>query len=813
MSVLNTGLAKTSAAAGGYSVDNSLRFNDDDSAYLSRTPSSAGNRKTWTWSGWVKRGNVTTEQYFWGALGSGDADGISFTGADELQLVIHGGSGGNLKTKAKYRDPSAWYHIVVAVDTTQSTSSDRVKMYVNGSQITEWFSTAYDNYPSLNYDTDTNTTNRHDIGEFSWSGGMHYDGYLAEVHFIDGQALDPTSFGETGTYGEWKPIAVTGMTYGTNGFYLDFKVAGTGTTGAGKDVSGEGNNWSTSGIASTDQMLDSPTNNFCTMNPISRYGGTVLSEGNLKVNNGSQGRVEANMAFPSTGKYYMEIDTISISAVNWNYAAIALRHATGSYSTSYSYGGGGTNYVLANLYHRSDYGDIGTRANYWVNTNVAAGGDIFQIAYDADNSKIYLGKNNTWYGSSDPSAGTGTAWLDGGFGNDGMIFYGPGHVSYTYIANFGQDSSFAGNKTAQGNQDSNSIGDFYYTPPTDFLALCTSNLSDPAVIPSEHFNTVLYTGNSSTNAITGVGFQPDFVWAKARSSAQSSRLVDAVRGTSNILNSDLTDVEYTGASYSFDSDGFTWSGGGGNANDNAVTYAAWNWKANGTGVSNTNGSITSTVSANADAGFSIVSYTGTGSNATVGHGLSVTPEMVIVTNRNYVSNWACLHSGIASDYETDYIPLNNATTSWDNNAYWNDTKPTNSLFSVGTDNDVNRSGDAHIAYCFHSVAQYSKVFSYTGNGSTDGTFVYCDFRPKYVMIKKLTGSYSWYIYDTSRNTYNVVGEYLFADSSSAEASATHLDILSNGFKIRTITNALNNNLNGYIGIAFAELPAKYNNAR
>ena len=145
------------AAAGGYSIDNSLRFNDDDSAYLSRTPSSAGNRKTWTWSGWVKRGNVTTEQYFWGALGSGDADGISFTGADELQLVIHGGSGGNLKTKAKYRDPSAWYHIVVAVDTTQSTSSDRVKMYVNGSQITEWFSTAYDNYPSLNYDTDTNT--------------------------------------------------------------------------------------------------------------------------------------------------------------------------------------------------------------------------------------------------------------------------------------------------------------------------------------------------------------------------------------------------------------------------------------------------------------------------------------------------------------------------------------------------------------------------------------------------------------------------------------------------------------------------------
>jgi len=799
MSVLNTGLAKTSAAAGGYSIDNSLRFNDDDSAYLSRTPSSAGNRKTWTFSCWVKRSEIDRKQIL---LDSDSGNELIYIHSpNELRLVdsLKTSNTINIATSQLFRDTSAWYHIIIAMDTTQATASDRTKIYVNGEQVTAFSAS---DYPTLNKEFRWNGTYLHHLGS---DGGNYLDGYLAEVHFIDGQALDPTSFGETGDYGEWKPIEVTGMTYGTNGFYLDFKVAGTGTTGAGKDVSGEGNHWSTSGIASTDQMLDSPTNNFCTLNPIGKTGtlgvGT-FSEGNLRWNGGGSPDTEAMATFShSSGKWYWE--GYALSTTDGIFIADYDNNTSSNRNKKWYGSDGSTGQYINHTY------SAGTSISSWTT------GDIIGVALDLDNDSVYFRKNDTWQNSGDPTSGsskTGALFTTisgqwGAFVSDGSS------GTKENIFNFGQDSSFAGSVTVGTETDDNSNGSFKYDPPSGFLALCTSNLSDPAVIPSEHFNTVLYTGNSSTNAITGVGFQPDFVWAKARSSAQSSRLVDAVRGTSNILNSDLTDVEYTGASYSFDSDGFTWSGGGGNANDNAVTYAAWNWKANGTGVSNTNGSITSTVSANADAGFSIVSYTGTGSNATVGHGLSVTPEMVIVTNRNYVSNWACLHSGIASDYETDYIPLNNATTSWDNNAYWNDTKPTNSLFSVGTDNDVNRSGDAHIAYCFHSVAQYSKVFSYTGNGSTDGTFVYCDFRPKYVMIKKLTGSYSWYIYDTSRNTYNVVGEYLFADSSSAEASATHLDILSNGFKIRTITNALNNNLNGYIGIAFAELPAKYNNAR
>ena len=335
------------------------------------------------------------------------------------------------------------------------------------------------------------------------------------------------------------------------------------------------------------------------------------------------------------------------------------------------------------------------------------------------------------------------------------------------------------------------------------------------VTPSEHFNTVLYAGNSSSQSITGVGFQPDFLWIKARNSAQNHQIHNAISGASKGLNSNNSNAEYTDTSAvtSFDSDGWSMNNSYGSHNSSSYNYVAWNWKAGGADVLNENGTIDSQVSANADAGFSIVSYTGTGSNATVGHGLSVTPEMVIVKNRNYVANWACLHSGIASDYETDYIPLNNATTSWDNNAYWNDTKPTNSLFSVGTDNDVNRSGDAHIAYCFHSVDGYSKVGSYTGNGSSDGTFVYTSFKPKYVMIKSSTLTEQWNILDSERGAYNVIGEVLLADSSAAEVDSNRIDFTSNGFKIRAAFDNINNNGATFIYLAFAEVPFKFSNAR
>ena len=320
------------------------------------------------------------------------------------------------------------------------------------------------------------------------------------------------------------------------------------------------------------------------------------------------------------------------------------------------------------------------------------------------------------------------------------------------------------------------------------------------ITPSEHFNTVLYTGNGSTNAITGVGFQPDFFWGKARSASQSHRLVDVLRGSYN-LYSDLTNAEDL-QTLSFTSDGFTWAGGG--ANDNGKTYVAWNWKAGGTGVSNTNGSITSTVSANADAGFSIVSYTGTASTITVGHGLSSKPEMIIVKKRDAADHWAVMHKGIASDYETDFINLNQTAAAADTANYWNDTEPTNSLFTLGNQSVTNSSSKAYIAYCFHSVDGYSKVGSYTGNGSTTGTTVSgLDFTPKFIMIKRSDSTGNWIMLDDVRDTSNPRNAYLMANSSASEATGKDVDFNSGSFQIKTTDSDVNASGGTYIYLAIA----------
>jgi hypothetical protein len=447
-------------------------------------------------------------------------------------------------------------------------------------------------------------------------------------------------------------------------------------------------------------------------------------------------------------------------------------------------------------------------------------GDIISCTFDLDSSPAVISwyKNDSFQFSLTGTALNGEEWVFmAGFSGTGSL-----------VANFGQDSSFAGNKTAQGNQDSNGIGDFYYTPPTDFLALCTSNLPDPAVIPSEHFNTLLYTGDGSSGlAITGVGFQPDFTWIKKRSGSGQHVFADVLRSdgtypkTLNSNSSAAEDVNSDGEMVrSLDTDGFTLGdsqAGQGDVNyTDGGTYVSWNWKAGGSGSSNTDGSITSTVSANQDAGFSIVSYTGNvTAGATVGHGLSSAPEMIIVKGRESLANWAVLHKGIASDYETDYIAMNNAYVVVDNVAYWNDTKPTNALFSLGDDNDVNKSGEGHIAYCFHSVDGYSKVGSYTGNGDADGTFVYTGFRPMWLMIKDTASSEHWMMFDSERSTYNVVDDYFKAndvDTEDTDHASIRVDFLSNGFKARG-SNAGVNDSETMVYLAFAEQPFKHSNAR
>src|SRR5210317_2676957 len=318
--------------------------------------------------------------------------------------------------------------------------------------------------------------------------------------------------------------------------------------------------------------------------------------------------------------------------------------------------------------------------------------------------------------------------------------------------------------------------------------------------PSDHFNTVLYTGNGSTQSITGVGFQPDWTWIKERSSTSGHEVYDSTRGATKLLSPNATDVEGTNASAltSFDSDGFS-VGSGGAVNENSQTYVGWNWLANGgTTSSNTDGSITSTVQANTTAGFSVVTWTGTGANATVGHGLGVAPSMIISKNRDLgTGDWVVYHSGIGA---TKYLQLNQTAATGTSAIAWNNTEPTSSVFSVGTWDSGNGSGDKIVSYCFAEIKGYSKFGSYTGNGSTDGIFVYTGFKPAWLMIKRTDSTSSWSMRDTARSTFNVVTNRVWADLSNAESTSTTetIDILSNGFKARNNIGGINTSGGTYI---------------
>jgi len=465
MSILQSSIVP--ASAGGYEIANSLRFNDDDTPYLSWTPSSAGNQKTWTYSVWVKRGNMALDAFV--LFGRGDTH-LRFSSDDLIGCNLRGGSTNYfLFTEAKYRDPSAWYHIVLAVDTTQATASNRAKLYINSEQVTDFVSWG-ENYPPQNDDLAVNAAALHKISGYTGGSGYHWDGHMAEAHFIDGQALDPSNFGETGDYGEWKPIEYEG-TYGTNGFYLDFENSGS----LGADVSGNSNNWTPTNLAATDQMLDSPTNNFATLNPLAKstagYFGSV-AEGNLRhITSGSgYGQAIAATQVMESGKWYMEVMRRNLSGHtnSWGQAYVipASRQGEQQNSVSNASSFGGVYFATSGSSGASISRAVGSNSSGLSNP---ADYDVWQVAVDADAGKVWFGFNNTWYESGNPSTGANPSadWFD-----EPLIVGSDATDSGTNVWwNFGQDSSFAGNKTAQGNSDGNGIGDFYYTPPTIYQSL------------------------------------------------------------------------------------------------------------------------------------------------------------------------------------------------------------------------------------------------------------------------------------------------------------------------------------------------------
>jgi len=330
--------------------------------------------------------------------------------------------------------------------------------------------------------------------------------------------------------------------------------------------------------------------------------------------------------------------------------------------------------------------------------------------------------------------------------------------------------------------------------------------------PSDYFNTVAYSGTGvNPTSITSVGFQPDFLWIKSRSDAFSNLLFDAVRGVDKRLISNSTGAESTEVQISsFDTNGWTMDSDTAN-NGSGKTYVGWSWLASNTTASNTDGSITSTVSANTTSGFSIVSYTGTGSVATVGHGLGAIPDMITVKNLSTGStNWRSIFPNMVlggASNGADYNLNLNTTNPWNDGTEFNDTMPTSSVFTIGTAGDVNTNGDNYIAYCWKNIKGYSKIGSYTGNGNANGPFVYTGFKPAWVVIKRTDSTESWGIIDNKRQIYNPNNTRLFANLTVADdTSELGIDLLSNGFKIRNSWSGNNASGGTYIYMAFAEEP-------
>lgn len=779
----------------------SLRFENGDNAYLNWTPPSVGSSLTQTLSFWMKRTNEGN--YIFRA-----SEFYLYLAGDNLNYYDYrqGANGLILKTNAVYRDVSAWMHVVLTQDRGNATASNRIKLYVNGEQVTSFSTATYPNQNEGSYFN--NSGNIHYMGGTS---GNFFDGYLANVAFIDGTALDPTSFGE---YKDtlWKPKSDTdiqALTFGTNGFYLAFE----DSSAIGDDTSGNANDWTANNLVATDVVLDSPVTggNFAVMNPVDESGFT-FAEGNLKATSPTgNGGSRATIAMES-GKWYWEVlysskDTGSDVALIGILATDSVVN-TATFTDAYGY-----------VYYALD----GTKYNNGSGAAYGASyteGDIIGVTFDADNGDLTFYKN----GSSQGTAFTGlTSKVYAPVLSDGSSA-----TAITYIANFGQDSSFAGTKTPQGNTDDNGQGDFYYAPPSGFLALKTSNLPTPTITaPDEYFNTVLYSGNNTQLSVTAVNFQPDWTWIKKRNDIASHVLQDSVRGTYRYLVSNAASAENTNSANdwfrSFDSDGFTVSktttGGTPTTewNNSGDSYVAWNWLAD-TAFSNsagTNGAdLASTGRVNQDAGFSIVSFDlqATGSK-TVAHGLSSAPEMIIVKSRDAATLWPVYTEPTGN---TTYLVLDDYAGATTNSTVWDNTSPTSSVFTLGSGFTTTNYDTKQIAYCFHSVEGYSKIGSYTGSASLP--FVHCGFRPKFILSKSSSAGgvgYSWNMTDTSRFNINPAEDLVWADSSTAESTANNLDvdILSNGFKLRHTSNTANAAGVTYIFLAFAEAPFKSANAR
>jgi hypothetical protein len=748
----------------GYNLTRSLRFRSSASAYLSRTPSvAATSNKIFTISFWAKPSLLVPLSYIWFLDCAGQDFGFYYNAS--YTAAIQQNAGANyITTSQVFRDPAAWYHFVLAVDTTQATAANRIKLYVNGSQVTAFSGAAY---PPQNTTFLWNQNGQIQyIGRNSANASILYDGYFAEFYSIDGQQLPPSSFGSTNALtGVWQPARYTG-TYGTNGFYLPFTDnSGATSTTIGKDFSGNSNNWTPNNISVTagttyDSMTDVPTltsataSNFAVINPL-RNSNTTITAANLNVASPSNTCGSTGTFAVNTGKWYWEVNCISNGIITAN----GVPHIGIIASDESSLVGSATNMYLyrsnGDLYTGAGYGQTGL-ATYTNN-------DVIGVAYDAGANSLQFYKNNTAVGTPISTASNKLYqpyWL---------VSYVSVNSSAAY--NFGQRP-------------------FSYTPPAGFVALNTYNLPTSTIVKGNTvMDATLYTGDGAASQVitNAAGFRPDFVWGKPRSGADQHWLTDAVRGVGSQLNSNSSGIEITNQTttlLSLNSNGYT-VGASTNLNRSGTTFVGWQWLES------------------ASAGFDIVTFTGNGGGQTFAHGLGVAPGLMICKSRNNAQDWYVYHSSIGG---TGALSLNTTAATATSVNYWSNVTPGSGTFSVGGNFS---NGYTYVNYLFAPIAGFSAFGRYTGNGSTDGPFIHLGFRPKFVMIKMTSSTGDWYIYDSSRDPYNATQQGLVPNSSAAETTYTGWgDFLSNGFKIRRTDAAWNSSGGTYIYAAFAENPFK-----
>jgi hypothetical protein len=798
--------------------DSSIIF--DGSNYLSLADSvdwEMGSFTDYTFEMWLQSTAAASGTTRIWATSAADSQGYisSIDNTDGTLTWLAGNGSGwgmNLNSGSSVIVASQWHHVAYV---KQGTTG---RLYVDGVQKDS------DTF----YDSDS-YTDRFDIGRWGASGpGGFFTGYMTEIRasstarYPDGTTFTPST---------------TAFTADANTLLL---IHSNWDGGLGADSSGNYNTFTPTNLVATDQMIDTPTNNWCTLNSVTKMqnASSTLTEGNLQATttaanwNGRMGTMGV-----SSGKWYWEIYQKTMPTNN-----IAMCGIVGD-SDDQAWAGnsdpqGGDESIAIYGFDGNKFVDGSDSGSYGVSYTA---GDIIGVALNMTDSELTFYKNNV-------AMNSGTAIsFSGGIATANSI--SPLLVGYgatgVMVANFGQDSSFAGNKTAQGNQDSNDVGYFYYEPPTDYLALCTDNLSAPEIaLPGENFESVLYTGDNTNNrAITGVGFQPDLLWVKRRNSTSAHMIFDAVRGASDAETSRLAanttapESLTTDELDSFDSDGFTIDTGMNGSG--SPTYAALNWKAGGAptadnsagaGATPTAGSVkidgsnlgsalagtlaATRLSANTTAGFSIVKYVGTGATATIAHGLGVAPELVIVKSMDSTEAWNVYAEPVSADPGTDYLTLNTNANVADDDRFWNDTVPSPTVFTVGSYDGTNKSTDDLMAYCFHSVEGYSKVGTFITNSgvlptNNLGVFQYCGFKPALIMLKGIDNTSGWMIWYNAANTYNLVDDYIVANTDAAEVDggASGWGFLSNGFK----------QWEGFSGTwifyAVAESPFKYSNAR